>query len=158
MSLIATWVIWTVDTSSSFMTKTFDLTNINAHDLSTYLVYDPLQGHFADYLRIGPPISVRSGEFLIYWHADTSDEDCFSLKPFARKLHQTIASAWPNNPLVPHGYLISLGLPFIQNESTLHLKGRCKAEDSDREAAPYVPQRAVTHQERFCTFCSLSAA
>ena len=110
-----------------------DLTNINAGDLSTYLLYDPFRGHFANYLKIGAPISVRPGKFLIYWHIDTSDKDCFSLKPLVRKLHRTIASAWPDNPLVHHGYLTSLGLPFVWNASTHDSKGKHKAEDSDRE-------------------------
>jgi hypothetical protein len=76
---------------------------------------------------------VRPGEFLIYRHVDTSDKDCFSLKPLVRKLHRTIASAWPDNPLVPHGYSTSLGLPFVQNVSTHDSKGKRKAEDSDGE-------------------------
>ena len=111
-----------------------DLTNVNAGDFSsTYVVYDPLRGRFADYLKIGAPISVRPGEFLIYRHVDTRDKDCFGLKPLVRKLHRSIASAWPDNPLVPHGYSTSLGPAFAQNESTLDSKGKRKSEDSDRE-------------------------
>ena len=87
-----------------------DLTNIDAGDLSTYLLYDPLQGCFANYLKIGAPISVRPGKFLIYWHVDTSDKDCFGLKLLVRKLHRTI---W--------------------NVSTHDSKGKHKAEDSDGE-------------------------
>lgn len=76
---------------------------------------------------------MRPGEFLIYRHVDTSDKDCFGLKPLVRKLHRTIASAWPNNPSVPRGYSTSLGLPFAWNISTHDSKGKRKAEDSDGE-------------------------
>jgi hypothetical protein len=111
-----------------------DLTNINTGDLSsTYLVYDPLRGCFADYLQIGAPISVRPSKFLIYQHIGTCDKDCFGLKPLIRKLHRSIASAWPKNLLVPYGYSTLLGPAFVQNKNTLDLKGKCKSEDSDRE-------------------------
>ena len=111
-----------------------DITNVNVGDLSSaYLVYDPLRGCFADYLKIGAPISVMPGEFLIYRHVDTCDKDCFGLKPLVRKLHRSIALAWPDNQLIPYGYSASLGPEFVKNESTLNWKAKHKSVDSDRE-------------------------
>jgi hypothetical protein len=111
------------------------------------VVYDVLCGHFAEYLTLNAPISVRPGEFLVYRHIDARNNDCFGLAALIRKLHWAIASAWPDNNLVPYGYSgmvcpISINCEHTSNLSgqtsmpskgTADAKGKRKAQDTDSD-------------------------
>ena len=77
----------------------YDLMGVNWGE--AYIIYDPLRGHFSDYLSLDHPITIRPGKQISCRHGTMEDANCFGIQALVTKLHGNIISAWPVNSIAP---------------------------------------------------------